>query len=177
MTGDGIMERPSIRELLALQARERAHPTPPAALRDLFADESVSLDAKAMVLSMSWVHSGLWPLRLLPRREWIAMFESVGYLVNALRHEEMRPTEPLVLYRGAVHRYRRGLSWTKYESAARYYTGRFPGRPAHVYQITAEPSWLLAQVWNPFLPETGQFIVNVPKHAALRIIPPAEGAR
>ncbi|KAA9143542.1 hypothetical protein F6B41_25490 [Microbacterium lushaniae] len=168
--------RPSPGDLLGLYERERRDPTPRAALRDLFAEPwGTHPDYLGIILMASWARPDVtgWPLIDLPRKEWLAMFERVGYLHNGFRSEQMRPNKPLTLYRGATHAYRRGLSWTTHEPDARFYAERYRGEPGHVYAIDAEPSWLLARVsGNPLAPG-GEYVVNAPKGSVRLLDPPA----
>ncbi len=161
------------REWFDLLREEGRRPRPPADLPGLFADRhrtGMSLDALAVILSVSWAKGAGpdgWPLHELPRAEWVRLFREVGYLYGGLRAPQMRPSESRTLYRGAVAEYSRGLSWTITPSDARFYGERYDGEPAHVYVTEAEPEWMLARVpAHPFAPG-GEYVVDLPEHAAV----------
>lgn len=172
------MRNPSPADLIALYERERRDPTPPAAVRDLFADPwGLHIDYRAVILMASWARGAGpngWPLISLPRADWIAMFESVGYLHNGFRTEARRPREPITLYRGATPAYRDGLSWTTREADAKFYAGRHPhGR---MYTLNADPAWLLARINGNVFAPGGEYVVNAPASAIREIDAPARDA-
>lgn len=169
-------------DLLRLYSRESRDPTPPHLVRDLFADPwGTPLDVLGVVLAASWARGAGggavgWPLLALPRADWLAMFDRVGYLHNGFRVPAMRPRESIRLYRGSTHKHRRGLSWTTREADARFYAGRYRGAPGFVYEIEAPPSWLLARFSPSLFAPGGEYVVNVPK-GAVRLLDADEGAR
>lgn len=170
-TGRGAAPKPSPTDLIALYERERRDPTPPAAVRDLFADPwGLRIDYLAVILMASWARGAGpngWPLIALPRAEWVAMFESVGYLHNGFRAEAHRPREPITLYRGATPAYRDGLSWTTREADARFYAGRHPD--GRMYTLDADPAWLLARITGNVFAPGGEYVVNAPADAIREI--------
>lgn len=161
------MTRPTPADLVGLYERERRDPTPPAVVRDLFAEPwGTHPDYLAVILMASWARGAGpdgWPLIDLPRADWITMFESVGYLRNGFRAERMRPREPMTLYRGATPAYRDGLSWTTREADARFYAERHPG--GRLYTLEADPAWLLARISGNVFAPGGEYVVNAPEHA------------
>lgn len=167
------------REWFALLREEGRRPRPPADLPDLFADRhrtGLALDALAVILSVSWAKGAGpngWPLRELPRDEWVRLFREVGYLYGGARAPQMRPREPRTLYRSAVPEYSRGLSWTTVPSDARFYGERYDGPSACLYVIEADPEWMLARVpAHPFAPG-GEYVVDIPTGAAVSLAEPA----
>lgn len=171
----------SPREWHDLFRAEGRSPLPPAELPALFADRhrtGITLDALAVILLVSWAKGAGrdgWPLRELPRDEWVRLFHEVGYLYGAARSPEMIPTKPRTLYRGAVPEYSRGLSWTTQPSDARFFGERYDADRARVYVIDAEPGWMLGRIpATPFSPG-GEYIVDVPEGAARLYTPPIVG--
>ena len=171
------MSRPTPADVLGLYERERRDPTAPAVVRDLFADPwGMHPDYLAVILTASWARAGAvgWPLIDLPRGDWTAMFEAVGYLRNGFRAEQTRPREPVTLYRGATPAYRDGLSWTTREADARFYAGRHPG--GRLFTLNADPAWLLARISGNVFAPGGEYVVNAPEHAVTPLEPTERAA-
>ncbi|WP_052748651.1 arsenate reductase/protein-tyrosine-phosphatase family protein [Microbacterium sp. Ag1] len=166
---------------MMLMREEGRNPHPPADLPGLFADRhrtGISLDVLAAILSVSWAKGAGpdgWPLRELPRDEWVRLFREVGYLYGGACSPEAIPTETLTLYRGAVPEYSRGLSWTTAPNDARFFGARYDRDRARLYVVDAEPGWMLGRVpAGPFSPG-GEYIVDVPEGAERLHTPPVVG--
>lgn len=94
-----------------------------------------------------------WPMSVLPRARWVALFRFAGYT-----HEfrlASPPTETLRLYRGSDPRGREGLCWSTSVDVARYMALRFPVGMVWVAEV--EPGRLLAYLDEGF---ERQFVVD-----------------
>jgi hypothetical protein len=112
----------------------------PALLFDLYYSRRLAPSVLAAVLVGAW--SGAeFPGRTLPRSTWIAWFREAAYPT---------PAGPVILYRGAIPRHARGMSWTPDRERADWFANRWtlgrPEYPAHVYTVTADPAAILADV-------------------------------
>lgn len=81
----------------------------------------------------------------LPRKTWRALFGLAGFCADGVPTE--RPTQPLVLYRGATAARRRCWSWTDDRSVAEAYaSGQYRREPGSVWVARVAPRRLLARV-------------------------------
>ena len=110
-------------------------------------------------------------------------FRQAGYLHNGFRVRAMRPTEPTRLFRGATPEHARGLSWTSDRATAERYaafrTTQIAQRSAaprvSVFEIVAQPSWVLARNGaSPFGDHGAEHVVDIPADAEIHEV---EGAR
>ena len=82
-----------------------------------------------------------YPTDYLDIEVWVAWFGRVGFRDSEGKPIE-RPTEKMVLYRGALPENRHSLSWTIDREQAQWFANRIPG--AKVYRLEASPNQLLA---------------------------------
>lgn len=87
----------------------------PALLHDLWSTGRVTPDVLRAVLPSVWSDAE-FPERLLPRRLWLGWFELAAF---------PRPPGTLTLYRGAVPRFARGMSWTTSATRAAWFANRW----------------------------------------------------
>lgn len=165
---------PTFADLAALARAEAKNPTPPAVVRDLFAEPwGTSLDALGVVLMYSWRSGGSmpWkqghprPLLDLPRSEWVEMFRHVGYMTNTGRVPAMRPTEPMRLYRAATHDYRDGLSWALTPKDARVFLRSPSDLDQRLYVADVRPAWMLGRYSTMWPWDIAEVIADVPRRA------------
>jgi len=164
----------TLADLVALARAEAKNPTPPAQVRELFADPwGTSLDALGIVLMYSWRSGGTLPTKQghrrplldLPRAEWAEMFRRVGYMTNIGRTPDQRPTAPMTLYRAATHEHRDGLSWTRNLDEARRVL-RSPSDLDHrLYVADVRPEWMLGRWTTPAFYDISEVIADVPRRA------------
>lgn len=84
------------------------------------------------------------PMSKITKADWLYLFGRAGYTVDGVRCE--RPSEPLKLYRGAPHKYRRRWSWTVDLEQARRFAVCHHDVDAVVWQTVAPPESLLCAV-------------------------------
>ncbi len=161
-------------DLMTLAHAEAKNPSPPAAVRHLFAEPSgTSLDMLAVVLMSSWRSGGSmpWarghsrPMLDLPRAEWVEMFRRVGYMSNVWRSPDDRPSEPVRLYRAATRDYRDGLSWAPTPDGARMYLWSPSGLDHRLYVADVRPEWMLGRFDAAWARRDVEVIADVPQHA------------
>lgn len=79
---------------------------------------------------------------------WRATWRRLGFCSDL--EGEQPPTSPLALYRGAVPRYKRGMSWTADLDKARWFARRFPPSnyfgQGRVYAATVPPERVFARI-------------------------------
>lgn len=142
---------------------ERAAPRTVTEIRQAFQEGRTPAPLLAVRLWTTWA-TGPYPLALAPADEWATWFRLVGYLHNGIRYGAMRPGEPRRLYRGAAPGSERGMSWTRFPRLAAQYAARVGGR---VYEIDADPSWVLARQTPGIVPEHGdEWVVALPDGVA-----------
>ncbi len=105
----------------------------PALLFDLLRWRCLTLGALPALLLHVWV-AAEGPGRSVPHSVWIDWFRQAAY---------PPPARPLAIFRGAVPRRARGLSWTTDREQAAWFAGR---GDAYLYTATAEPDAVLADV-------------------------------
>lgn len=100
-----------------------------------------------------WVQSGSdggW--HLITPATWVRAFRQAGYHDGYETAEP--PNRPLLLYRGATHARRMGMSWTPDMSAARMYA-KYDGadrlQSGNLYSYRARPGELLARLNYEFI--------------------------
>jgi hypothetical protein len=113
----------------------------PALLAEWWETGRIHADELGPLLLGVW--SGAeWPLALVGERRWVAMFKAAVGLP--------RPTDPLVIYRGAWRVRARGMSWTLDLERARWFARRetlmHPEWGAAVYEATVPPRAVLALI-------------------------------
>ena len=118
----------------------------PFMLLCLTARRKLTSEAAAAVVPAAWSVVS-WPQSVLTRKDWLALFHLAGFTVDEKPAD--RPSEPVVLYRGAPHRYRRRWSWTAdREVAAKFASGSLHEAPVpgQVWTATVPPGHLLAEI-------------------------------
>jgi hypothetical protein len=111
-----------------------------------------------------------WPLRVLPREEWVSMFRKVGFY-NGLAPLSDPPTEPVRLYRAVVDpAFVRGLSWSPQQNNARQHGPR-------IFATDAPPESILAVMPHSPLPwEHGlEYFVDLPDDWPVEELPSTTG--
>lgn len=87
-----------------------------------------------------------WPEQAIDRDIWLTLFQTSGFLFNELSITP--PSHPINLYRGAVPKYRIGMSWTDDLERAEWFAHRFDGMrgtiSGRVYTVTAPHEAILA---------------------------------
>jgi hypothetical protein len=84
-----------------------------------------------------------WPSRALLARDWLGMFKDAGFVSDC---GSSAPTEPVVVYRGAVQSNIRGFSWTMDLERATWFARReelFGFGEGKVFRVTAPPHAVL----------------------------------
>lgn len=104
---------------------------------------------------------------------WVWAFRVAGFTLNS--KPAPLPDQPIVLYRGATHVRRLGMSWTPDYATAATYAGRCYGKGprqcGNVYQAWAYPSEVLARIVKPE-EQHDEYILD-PTHLADRLNPVA----
>jgi uncharacterized protein len=88
-----------------------------------------------------------WPSSSLPEREWLAMFDSTGFV--SLRTTKPKPTKPVTVFRGAaLSTNGRGFSWTFSREVAKIYAElrAMSGIAAGLFKTTVPPDAVLAML-------------------------------
>jgi hypothetical protein len=84
------------------------------------------IEAATVAATIGSVWSGAeWPQHYLPRKYWLELFEVAGYTEDGEPAD--RPAEPVRLWRGSEHRYRRRFSWTADRDRAEWFANRWAG--------------------------------------------------
>jgi hypothetical protein len=124
----------------------------PSMLLDGFTTGQISTDSLRAVLIEIWVLAE-YPQYLVPAPVWCNWFRLAAY---------PRPQASLTLYRGAVPRHARGMSWTTDLVRAQWFAERPTHARGHVYRATVEPAGILASVdlLQPGGREEGEVIVD-----------------
>lgn len=128
-----------------------AVPTPqqPQLIERIF-DEGLypSLDQLAWALHNAWRRVEV-PGRDVSQEKWKSMWRTVGYVYGAERREDLRPTEPVTMYRGAPPEFRDRLSWTSSPERAHWYIHTWRqaaqnNERGRIWQCTIPPERFLA---------------------------------
>lgn len=186
--------------LLAFAADERKVHRPIEQLRAILdggACPRLTLDERAALLHMAYVQTTVTgrptiipPLLAAPREDWARWFRSVGFLHGGYRVPGFRPSRPVRLWRGATREYARGLSWVAHRPTAEHYAATRRAQIAQaraaagkqwkptrvpVFEVVAEPAWLLAMnAPSPFAGHGTEYVVDLPADVEIHRL---EGAR
>lgn len=116
----------------------------PVLVADLHAEGLLLPDVAAVVVPAAWSLVE-FPNRTLSADLWRALFDLAGYTVEGV--PASRPSEPLQLWRGALHEWRAGWSWTDDRDLAQWFADRphNAGR-GQVWTADVEPARLLARI-------------------------------
>jgi hypothetical protein len=119
----------------------------PGLLNTLVSQGRVDLTDAAMTGVVAQVWAEGEPFRSgVDSDSWIAMFRANGYTEDA--ETARRPREPVLVFRGAVHERRAGMSWTvDFDVARRFACERMSGRgEGNIYRTSIDPEFLLAYI-------------------------------
>jgi hypothetical protein len=89
-----------------------------------------------------------WPEQGMNREPWHASWRKAGFCSDT--EDVGAPTGPVVVYRGASPKFKRGLAWTDDLDKARWFARRFPKSDhfaaGRVYEATATPDRVYARI-------------------------------
>lgn len=116
----------------------------PALVCDLFTEDLLTTEAAMVAVPDAWSMCE-FPNRYVERPLWRMLFDHAGYTVNG--EAASRPTEPVMVWRGAIPGHRDGWAWTDDIEMARWFAAReFHKGAGRVYTLEAEPWRLLARI-------------------------------
>lgn len=116
----------------------------PALVDSLYLEALLTPEVGAVVVPSAW-SAVEFPSRALGEDEWRELFAFAGYTVEGVPAD--RPTEPLLLWRGALPEHRDGWSWTDDPELAQWFADRRHHRgQGRVWTARVEPGRLLARI-------------------------------
>lgn len=116
-------------------------------------DKRIPTDLIRPYVIDAWAHAYRAEL-IMQRHGWIELFDAAGYTVDGALAP--RPTEPLILWRGAHPDYARNLTWTADRTDALPYADK-PGR--RLYWASVAP-WRLYGALTGLGEEPAQYVIN-----------------
>ena len=128
--------------LCILQDRNRG----PATVYDFYCWNLITTEVLRPALLHVWLMAE-HPEVYVERAWWLECFDQVGYTIDA--QPAGRPTKPVQLYRGAIPKHARGMSWTRDLELATWFADRERNaylRPAEVFVATVAPRRMLAEI-------------------------------
>lgn len=132
----------------------------PSVVLPLLLNGCVAVPEDAEVLTSVW-RSVEYPEQNGGRELWIQAFREVGWLSDADDGEDP-PTEPFVVFRGAMERYSRGMAWTDKQDTATWFASR--ANNAQVWMTLATPSMVLAHFTGR---GENEWVLDVPPDTAI----------
>ncbi|NLT79579.1 MAG: hypothetical protein GXW98_04750 [Bifidobacterium crudilactis] len=104
-------------------------------------------DIMAEGLFDTWI-SAEFPCRMFHKVDWLACFQTTGYLENS-KHLNTPTVTPRTLYRASPARYRHYLSWTDDLEVANFFNDRNNKyfnlhEPSYIWVVHPQPTQLLA---------------------------------
>jgi hypothetical protein len=97
-----------------------------------------------------------WPERIMPRRDWLPLFERAGYHD---RNGPAQPPEVITLWRGGTLRTR--MAWTDNRERAEFFAASpcFP-TPRKLWTVTVRADRLLAHYHDPEIGRGEEYVIN-----------------
>jgi hypothetical protein len=128
------------REAWSRPHHDRDHPD---LLLALIESDCLTEDATRELLEDVWV-TVEFPEQNGGSQRWMDAFDMAGWVSD---DESERPTEPMVLYRGAIEDHKVGMAWTADPERAAWFAQRLSSgmEPGHVYRRTFQPREILAR--------------------------------
>lgn len=108
---------------------------------------ALDLDTRRDLTVFAW-RVPEWPHAGQNTDLWHSAWARAGFCSDV--EDVERPTEPVVVYRGAAAKFKRGLAWTADIERARWFGRRFPAGGTfglcRIYTATADPARLYARI-------------------------------
>lgn len=104
----------------------------------------------------SWLGAE-FPALMASYDEWSEIFLTAGFCTD---NWQVKPTEPVTMYRGAPDGYVEGLGWTSNFEIAKWFNDRnhlFGYKDSKIYSMTVEPKWIMAMLDGR---KEDEFIIN-----------------
>jgi hypothetical protein len=163
----GEVEIAAVEDVIIAMCWVRRNPAP-RVLLELFDMGEVDYAWMPQLVPDAW-SGGEWPLEMLPRADWLLLWDACGgFMINGVRAPRRRPSKPRGLYRGADKAHRDGFSWTPDPAVAGWFADRvIHRRRGRVWTALVPPAAMLAVITDERAGEP-EVVVDT---AGLEIVP------